>query len=205
MKLLKSRLLEVRVEAVTATFVAAGRPDGIHDLGRFLENLNNPALSHQFELHGATVRPLYRAGATVALQASLLVHRDDVIFANFEGPYLTRGLVRPPVVDTPVLLLAPPFQIQGMISLEPGADPAQALCAALSCFFLVRDARVFDAEGNVLGQGEQIVVNGAAVEMTSPTRQHITAATKPQPRTAPHGDDAESVVGGIEERSAHAA
>ena len=41
---------EVRVEVVTTTFVASGVPDGVHDLGRLLENLNNPTMSRQIEL-----------------------------------------------------------------------------------------------------------------------------------------------------------
>ena len=173
MQMLRSRLAEVRIETVTATFVAAGTPAGIHDLGRLLENLNNPTLAHQIELHEPAVRPLYRAGLPLQLDAPMLVRRDEIIFANFEGPYFNRGAVRLPEVDVPVLLLAPPFQIQGSVMLQPGAEATQALHAALQRFFVVRHARVFDADGTPLGAGEQIVVNGGAVVMTSATQRHI--------------------------------
>lgn len=177
MRKLEGRLPEVRVEVVTTTFVASGRPEGIHDLGRFLENLNNPALSRHIELHAPAIRPLYRAQASMELDAPMLVRRDEIVFANFEGPYFTRGSVRPAQVDTPALLMAPPFQIQGTLATPPEADATQALRSAVQGFFLMSNARVFDAEGNNLGQGDQIIVNGAAVQMTSATRRHIEAAT----------------------------
>jgi hypothetical protein len=175
MQMLRSRLVELRMEAVTATFVAAGAPAGIHDLGRLLENLNNTTLAHHIELHEPAVRPLYRAALPLQLEAPMLVQRDEIIFVNFEGPYFHRGAVRAREVDVPVLLLAPPFQIQGNVSLQPGAEPTQALRSALQQFFVVRHARVFDADGTPLGEGEQIVVNGSAVVMTSATQRHIPA------------------------------
>jgi hypothetical protein len=175
MQMLRSRLIEVRMEAVTATFVAAGCPAGIHDLGGLLENLNNPALARHIELQDPAVRPLYRAGLPLQLEEPMLVRRDEIIFANFEGPYFTRGAIRSPEVDVPVLLLAPPFQIQGSVILQPGAEATQALRSSLHQFFVVRHARVFDADGTPLGEGEQIIVNGAAVVMTSATQHHIPA------------------------------
>ena len=75
MQMLRSRLAEVRIETVTATFFAAGTPAGIHDLGRLLENLNNPTLAHHIELHEPAVRPLYRAGLPLQLEAPMLVRR----------------------------------------------------------------------------------------------------------------------------------
>jgi hypothetical protein len=185
MRKLEGRLPEVRIEVVTTTFVASGQPEGIHDLGRFLENLNNPALSRHIELRSPAVRPLYRAQAHMELDAPLLVRRDEIIFANFDGPYFTRGVVMPPQVDVPVLLMAPPFQIQGMVALPPAAEPTQAVRNVIGGFFTVRNARVFDADGNQLGEGEQIVVNGAAVQMTCATRRHIESVVPtPQPRAA---------------------
>ena len=74
-----------RVELVTSTFVASGVPAGVRDLERFLENLNNPAISRQIMLEQATVRPLYRAASPLALEAPLLVRRSDIVFANFEA------------------------------------------------------------------------------------------------------------------------
>lgn len=174
------RMDETRLEVVTATFVASGRPEGVHDLGRLLENLNNPALHHQIELHDPIVRPLYSADEQLALDVPLVVRREDVIFATFEGPHFTRGLVRPPQVDAPVLLLAPPFQIQGTVSIAPGAERSQALRGMVRGFFAVRDARVFAADGAPLGEGEQIAVNGAAVQMFGATARHIAAAEAPR-------------------------
>jgi hypothetical protein len=72
---LDGRLPEVRIEVVTTTFVASGQPDGIHDLGRFLENLNNPVASRHIELRSPAIRPLYRAQTHVSLDAPLLVRR----------------------------------------------------------------------------------------------------------------------------------
>ncbi len=187
MRKLEGRLPEVRIEVVTTTFVASGRPEGIHDLGRFLESLNNPSVARHIELIDPAIRPLYRAQAHVELDASLLVRRDEIVFANFDGPYFTRGTVLPPRVDVPVLLMAPPFQIQGSIDLQPGVEPTQALRVVISGFFVVRNALVFDADGNQLGEGEQIVVNGAAVQMTAATRRRIEAvapAHATQPVTA---------------------
>jgi len=183
MKKLEGRLPEVRIEVVTTTFVASGRPDGIHDLGRLLENLNNPAVSRHIELAAPAVRPLYRAQAHVELDAPLLIRRQEIVFANFDGPYFARGVVMPPQVDVSVLLMAPPFQIQGMVALSPTAAPTEALRSVVGGFFNVRFARVFDAEGNQLGEGDQIIVNGAAVQMTCATRCHIEAiAPAAQPR-----------------------
>jgi hypothetical protein len=173
MRQTESRMLEVRIEVVTTTFVAAGRPEGVHDLGRLLENLNNPVAPRQVELCDATVRPLYRAGAQLKLDAPVLIRRDEMIFANFEGPHFTRGAVRPAAIDAPALLMAPPFQIQGTVAFAPGADPTHALRSVTNGFFLVRKAAVYDAEGNPLGEGEQIVVNGAAVQMAAATAQRI--------------------------------
>jgi hypothetical protein len=172
------RLSEVRIEVVTTTFVASGRPDGVHDLGRFLEMLNNPAISHYIELHDAAIRPLYRAQAAIDLDSPMLVRRDEIVFVNFEGPYFARPAIRPPQIDAPALLLAPPFQIAGTFALAPGADATAALRAAVHGFMMVQQAHVFDADGNDLGQGDQIVVNGAAVQMTSSTRRRI--AVTPQ-------------------------
>ena len=117
MSKLNGRLPEVRIEVVTTTFVASGRPEGVHDLGRFLESLNNPAVSRHIELHDPAIRPLYRAQAAIDLDAPMLVRRDEIVFANFEGPYFTHGVVRPAEVDAPVLLMAPPFQIAGTIGI----------------------------------------------------------------------------------------
>jgi hypothetical protein len=190
MKMLHSRMVEVRFEAVTASFVASGTPEGIHDLGRLLESLNNPAIARQIELARPSVRPLYRAGRAAPLEAPLLVRRDEIIFANFEGPYFTRGTVKPTRTDTPVLLLAPPFQIQGVIGIEPGADATQALRRAMEGFFVVRHARVFDGEGVQLGEGEQIIVNGGAVQMVSATRRRIAAGASRTPGPEQASEDA---------------
>jgi len=178
MSKLEGRLPQVRIEVVTAAFVASGRPDGIHDLGRFLESLNNPAVARHIELREPAVRPLYRAQAQVELDAPMLVRRDEIIFANFEGPHFTHGVVRPTMADVPALLMAPPFQISGTMSLTPGTDPTQALRSAVHGFFIVRKARVFDTEGTQIGEGEQIIVNGAAVQMTAATRRHIDSIAR---------------------------
>jgi hypothetical protein len=169
----QSNPLHVRVEVVTSMFVAAGRPEGIHDLGRLLENLNNPMVSREIDLHEPEIRPLYRAGERLQLDAGLLIRREDIIFANFEGPYFMRGMSQIRQVDAPVLLLAPPFQIQGTIAVSAGVDPKQALRSLVRGFFVVRNARVFDADGAPLGEGEQIVVNADAVQMASATALHI--------------------------------
>jgi hypothetical protein len=167
------RLGEARVEVVTTTFVASGKPEGVHDLGRLIENLNNPALSRQLELHAPVVRPLYRATSQLELDAPLLVRREDIIFINFEGPHFTRGLWKPPTIDVPALLMMPPFQVQGSVAVAQDAEITQGLRAMMQGFFVIRDARVFDAEGALLGEGEQIVINGAAIQMMSATRRHI--------------------------------
>lgn len=174
MRKIEPRLTEVRTEIVTTTFVASGRPEGIHDLGRFLENLNSIAIGQQIELQSPAIRPLYRGAASLQLEAPLLVRREDIVFANFEGPHFTRGTARPETFDVPVLLMAPPFQIQGVFAIQQGADVTQALRFASQGFFIVKQTRVFDAEGAPLGEGDRIVVNGAAVQMMSATRQHIS-------------------------------
>ena len=176
MKKIDNHLHDVRIEVVTTTFVASGEPAGIHDLDRFIEALNNPQVSHQIELTSPAVRPLYRASDQLHLDASLLIRRDEIVFANFEGP----SMVADPhttQIDAPVLLLAPPFQIQGLVSLAPGSDATQALRSMVGGFFAVRKASVFDADGNALGEGEQIIVNGAAVQMLSLI--HISEPTRP--------------------------
>lgn len=181
-RLTDHQITGVRAEVVTTTFVASGTPEGIHDLGRFLEALNNPAIARHIELRDPAIRPLYRAAALMQLEAPLLVRRGDIVFANFEGPHFTRGNVRPPAAATPVLLMAPPFQISGTFDAAPGADPTQALRQAAHGFFVVRSACVYDAEGNMLGEGDQIIVNGAAVQMTAASRRHIDAVSAPARR-----------------------
>lgn len=181
---LDGRLPEVRIEIVTTTFVASGQPEGIHDLGRFLENLNNPMASRHIELRSPAIRPLYRAQTHVGLDTVLLVRREEIVFANFDGPYFTHGAVRKSDLDMPALLLAPPFQIQGTIGVDAGADATQAMRGLMHGFFVVRNASVFDADGNPLGEGDQIVVNGFAVQMASATPRHIEAiAAAPAPAT----------------------
>ncbi len=177
-------LTSVRIEVVTTTFVASGVPEGIHDLGRFLEALNNAATARHIELHDPAIRPLYRAAAQLHLEAPILVRRDDIVFANFEGPHFTRGTAKPTVMGAPVLLMAPPFQISGSFDVAPGADATQALRQAAHGFFVVRNATVYDAEGNTLGEGEQIIVNGATVQMTAASRRHIDLTTPAVRRTA---------------------
>jgi hypothetical protein len=185
MKKTESRLQDVRVEVVTTTFVASGQPEGIHDLDRFVEVLNNPQISQQITLIDPAVRPLYRASDQLHLGAPLLVRREEIVFANFEGPSFAEDAAASQV-EAPVLLLAPPFQIQGVVSLARGSDPTQALRAIVGGFFAVRRASVFDADGNALGEGEQIIVNGAAVQMTAATGQHIElAAAKRTADTVP--------------------
>jgi len=174
MRKIEPWLSEVRTEIVTTTFVASGRPEGIHDLGRFLENLNSIAIGQQIELQSPAIRPLYCGAASLHLEAPLLVRREDIVFANFEGPHITRGTARPETFGVPVLLMAPPFQIQGVFAVQQGADVTQALRFASQGFFIVKQTRVFDAEGASLGEGDRIVVNGAAVQMMSATRQHIS-------------------------------
>ena len=177
MRKFESTLLDVRVEVVTATFVASGVPEGVHDLERFLEALNNDAFARHIELASPAVRPLYRASDQLQLDVPLLVRRDEIIFATFEGPDFVRGTERAARIDAPILLLAPPFQIQGVVALAPGAIPTQALRPAMQGFFAVKAARVFDADGAALGEGEQIIVNGAAVQMAASTEHHIATAT----------------------------
>jgi len=172
------KIREARAELVTTAFVASGIPAGAHDLGRFLEMLNNPALSRHIELHAPSVRPLYHASAHVDLDAPLLVKREDIIFATFDGPNFAPA--QEPRRSVPVLLMAPPFQICGIVELQPGADATQALRAALPAFFAVRAAQVLDADGVALGEGEQIIVNAAAVQMRSATRRRIEAPALPE-------------------------
>ena len=178
------RLGHVRAEVVTTTFVAAGTPEGVHDLGRLLENLNNPAIARQVQLNEPVVRPLYRATASLELEAPLLVRREDIIFITFEGPHFTRGLWKPPAIDVPALFMAPPFQLQGTVAVAPEAELTQGLRSIAQGFFVIRDARVFDAEGALLGEGDQIVVNAAATQMMSATRRHISAVTAVPARRA---------------------
>jgi len=121
MKKIEDRMTDVRIEVVTTTFVASGQPVGIHNLDRFIEALNNPQISHQIELIDPAVRPLYRASDQLHLGASLLIRREEIVFANFEGP--ASGAATSTEIDAPVLLLAPPFQIQGLVSLAPGTEP----------------------------------------------------------------------------------
>jgi hypothetical protein len=200
---LDGRLPEVRIEIVTTTFVASGRPEGIHDLGRFLENLNNPMASRHLELQSPSIRPLYRAQTHISLDAPLLVRREEIVFANFDGPYFTHGVVREPDTDVPALLLAPPFQIQGILGLDAGAGATQAMRALMQGFFMVRNACVFDADGNALGEGEQIVVNGFAVQMASATPRHIEAiATTAAPATTSEAEDIEITETPERERAA---
>src|SRR5512141_2929730 len=189
---LDGRLPEVRIEVVTTTFVASGQPEGIHDLGRFLENLNNPVASRHIELKSPAIRPLYRAQTHVSLDAPLLVRREEIVFANFDGPFFTHGVVRKPDIDVPALLMAPPFQIQGMVGIDAAADATQAMRAMMHGFFVVRNARVFDADGNALGEGDQIVVNGFAVQMASATERRIEAiAAPPAPASRVEAEDIE--------------
>jgi hypothetical protein len=203
MRKLEPRLQEVRVEIVTTSFVASGCPDGIHDLGRLLENLNGGSLGAQIELRSPAIRPLYRATPSLHLDAPLLVRREDIIFANFEGPHFTRGSSPRATTDVPVLLLAPPFQIQGAFAAPLDADAAQALRFTAERFFIVRNARVFDTEGAPLGDGERVVVNGAAVEMLSATRQHISAGAQITEIRRPTPSAAEETAAG--KRDARAA
>jgi hypothetical protein len=179
---------EVRAEVVTTTFVASGRPEGVHDLGRLLETLNAITGSRRIELHDPVVRPLYRATSQLELDAPLLVKREDIIFINFEGPYFRRGLADEPATEVAVLLMAPPFQVQGKVAVAPGADATQGLRTMAQQFFVVRDARVFDTDGVLLGEGEQIVLNGAAAQMISATARHIAAPAA----AAIRRDDAEA-------------
>jgi hypothetical protein len=178
MRTIDSQHARMRMEIVTTTFVASGAPDGIRDAGRLLETLNNQALSHQLLLRRASLRPLYRAAGQLDLDADLLVRRDDIIFANFEGPY-DAAAMRASMSDTPVLVMAPPFQIQGIVGLPAQADVPAALRSLSSIFFIVRAARVYDADGVLLGEGDQIVVNGGAMQMISATSRHIAAGATP--------------------------
>jgi hypothetical protein len=164
-----------RIEVVTSTFVAAGVPAGIRDLGRLLENLNNPAISRLIELRTASLRPLYRSGSPLVLETPVLVRRDDIIFATFEGPHLDEGGARAILGQAPCLLMAPPFQIQGRVSLGAATETNEALRTLVAGFLAVSDARVYDADGYLLGEGERIVVNGARVQMSALTRRHIEA------------------------------
>ena len=182
---------DVRAEIVTTMLVAAGTPEGVHDLGRLLENLNNPAIARQVQLNSPVVRPLYRATASLELEAPLLVKREDIIFITFEGPYFTRGLWRAPAVDVPALLMAPPFQFQGTVAVAEDAEATQGLRGMAQRFFIVRDARVFDTEGALLGEGEQIIVNGQAVQMMSATSRHIASISAvPSRREEPEAAEA---------------
>lgn len=166
---------QARVEIVTTTFVASGVPAGIRDMGRLLENLNNPAISRQVELRDASLRPLYRAASPLLLETPVLVRRDDIIFATFEGPYVEHDVVRPSASEAPCLLMAPPFQIQGAVSLGAGAEAQESLRALITGFLAVSNARVYDADGYLLGEGERIVVNGTRVQMSALTKRHIEA------------------------------
>lgn len=169
----------IRLEIVTTTFVASGTPAGVHEAGRLLEMLNNPRISEQIELMTPVVRPLYRAGSQLELGAPLLVRRDDIIFANFEGPRMTPGRGEDGTVLTPALLMAPPFQVQGLVRVALHADATQALRGLARTFFIITQATVYDADGALLGEGEQIIINGAAVQMMSVTAKHIEAAPAP--------------------------
>jgi hypothetical protein len=164
----------IRIEVVTTSFVAAGRPAGMADFDRLMENLNNPAIARHIELASATVRPLYRAASPLAIDSPLLVKRDEIVFATFEGP-ATESSRAGDVAATPCLMLLPPFQIQGDVAMPTEADRTQALRSLTDGFFAMLDARVYDADGYLLGEGERIVVNGAAVQMAAATKRHIEA------------------------------
>ena len=195
MRKIEPKLTEPRAEIVTTALVASGRPEGIHDLGRFLENLNNVTLTRHIELASPAIRPLYRATASLQLEAPLLIRREDIIFATFDGPHYTRGAGKPATSDVPVLLMAPPFQIQGVYTVQQDADVTQALRSASKGFFVIKDTRVFDADGASLGEGERIVVNGAAVQMMSASRQHIAVvAAVPAPSVEAREDAIEEHV-----------
>ena len=80
------------------------------------------------------------------------------------------------MTETPCLMLAPPFQIQGDVPLAAGSRPGAGAADARSAgFFAVSDARVYDADGYLLGEGEQIVVNGARRPDGRPDDAHIEA------------------------------
>ncbi len=195
MKKTDQRTADARIEVVTTTFVASGRPEGMHDLDRCIEHMNNGPVSQHITLLDPAVRPLYRASDQLHLTAPLLVNRDEIVFANFEGPSYAPAAGG---IEAPVLLLAPPFQIQGSVAFAPGADPAQALRGIVGGFFVVRKASVYDADGNPLGEGEQIIVNGAAVQMTAATSQHIDVASVPRTTSAP-GSAAVDAEDGVDE------
>ena len=181
---------EVRVEVVTAALVAAGCPDGVHDLERLLENLNTPTASRHLELREPSLRPLYRGEPPLALDVPLLIRRDQIIFACFEGPAGPLGATGAPQVAVPVLLLAPPFQIQGDVFFTPEADASRALRSLVHGFFTVRHARVYDVDGVQVGDGDYVVVNGAAVEMASATAERIALAPASRAMPAPRLPDA---------------
>ena len=46
------------------------------------------------------------------------------------------------------------------LGIDADADATQAMRAMMHGFFMVRNARVFDADGNSLGEGDQIVLLG---------------------------------------------
>ena len=181
MRKIENRLQDVRIEVVTTTFVASGRPEGIHDpesrSSRRSAIRRSRSRSRLTGSGCATALPSVRPVAPRC--AAARPPRDEIVFANFEGPSFAADAASSQI-DAPVLLLAPPFQIQGTVSLAPGSDPTQALRALVGGFFVVRKASVFDADGNALGEGEQIIVNGAAVQMTAATRQHIDLAATPR-------------------------
>jgi hypothetical protein len=199
MRKLETRLLDVRIEVVTTTFVASGRLESVHDMGRFVTELNSADAPPQIELHKPAIRPLYRATNLLHLDAPLLVARNEIVFANFEGPYVSDDSRRYPEVEAPALLLAPPFQIQGTLSLGPGIEMTQALRTATQAFFAVRRATVYDADGNILGEGDQIIVNGHILQMACLTRQHIDAVSH-APAAIP--EEPEAATGDLRERSA---
>ena len=60
--------------------------------------------------------------------------------------------------------------------MTPRPQPDGALRDATQGFFAVRQTNVFDADGNMLGEGDHIVVNGGILQMACVTKQHIDAA-----------------------------
>ena len=126
MKKIENQMQDVRVEVVTTTFVASGRPEGHpgpRSLHRSAQQSAGVAPDHADRSGGAAA--VSRVGPAAPRCGAADPPRRDRLRELRRAELRRSGSSSQ--VDAPVLLLAPPFQIQGLVSLPAGTDPTQAL------------------------------------------------------------------------------
>ncbi len=187
------------VEVVTFGHIASGRSEDVNERVRLLDLLKQDTA--HIVLHDAVVQAVRPGLPVVAEVEPLLISRRHIVFATvIESPkilQLRREVHRTELVDKvthAVTLFVPPYRVDGLLHLPPGADVGSSLPRMLATFVPITSATIRHEQGTLWWKREIVVVNGSVVQLACPSEavrsERAAPAAPPQSPLKPPDDAA---------------